>query len=48
MEVLDFDEVVFALTENTREGELPVEMETSVYKFVLASRTVKSCLSNDW
>lgn len=34
MDVLDYDEVVFALAENTREGDLPVEMETSVYKFV--------------
>lgn len=25
MEVLDYDEVVFALAENTREGDLPVE-----------------------
>lgn len=48
MEVLDYYEVVFSLAGNTREGDLPVEMELSMYKFVLAcSKTVRCCLSDD-
>lgn len=36
------------LAENTGEEDLPAEMETSMYKFVLlCSRTVKSCLFHD-